>query len=258
VCKSQCELDGFFVSPEDNPPKWLGVIRAYLDESGQEERDYVVIAGHIGYQSQWEQFVPEWNTALGPQRKRLHLQSLRWNTPRTEELLSRLGPIPARCGLKRLVGGVRVSDYDDLLLGTREKKTVTGYACALLAVTTTLMIGSLPPAERYEIILEQQDRYALQAQAALMTLDQNPNYRASDGRSKLAKWSFASSSSTMLFDQADYLCYALTHRLKDPQSRKARWCSSVLEGGETIGRIMTRDEIREAVLHCDNVSKNGV
>jgi hypothetical protein len=251
VCKSQCEFEGFFGSPEDNPPKWLLVIRAYLDETGQSEREYVFIAGHIGGETQWQQFVPAWQAALGSQRKRLHMQSLRWNTGRTEQLLARLGPVPAQCGLIRLVGGVRVSDYDDLLSGDRDRKQIAGYPCALLAVITTLMLRSIPPGERYEIIMEQQDRYALHAQAAFMTCHQNPDpkWRNSDGLWKLAKWSFAASESTMLFDQADYLCYALAAQHKDAQSRKARWCAPILEsGGETIGRIMSRDEIREAII----------
>lgn len=256
VYKSQSVLEGFFGSPEDNPPKWLIVIRAYLDETGQQERDYVFVAGHIGYESQWQKFVPAWNAALGPQRKRLHMQSLRW-TKRTKSLLESLGPVPSDCGLKRLVGGVRVSDYDDLLPGSLAKKVVAGYACALLAVCTSVMLGSIPDGERYEIILEQQDVYALHAQAVFMTFERSPDphFRNSDGLLKLAKWSFAPSNSTMLFDQADYLCYALANRYKDSRSLKARWCAPILEGGETIGRIMAREEIREAVISTDYYSK---
>lgn len=251
MCRSQYELEGFFNSPEDNPPKWLAVIRAYLDETGQHEREYVFIAGHIGTEDQWRQFVPAWQSALGPQRKRLHMQSLRWTTDRTEKLLARLGPVPAAWGLTRLVGGVRVSDYDDLLPGPLDKKMLAGYACALLAMITALMLHDIPQGERYEITLEQQDRYALHAQAAFMTVGQNPNpsYRNSDGQLKLAKWGFMPSESTMLFDQADYLCYALANQHKDPESRKARWSAPILETDvEIIGRIMTRDEIREAVI----------
>jgi hypothetical protein len=54
----------------------------------------------------------------------------------------------------------------------------------------------------------------------------------------------------MLFDQADFLCYALAQKHKDPQSRKSLWSSPILEsGGDTIGRIMTKKEIREAIIN---------
>jgi hypothetical protein len=167
-------------------------------------------------------------------------------------LLARLGPIPAENGLKRVIGGVRVADYEELIPGPKAKKALTGYACAVLSIGVTLMIGSIPEGERYDIILEQQDRYALQAQVALETLAKNPNplYRNKNGLFKIAKWSFLPSRSTMLFDQADYLCYALAQKYKAPGSQKARWTAPILESNtDTIGRIMSREEIREAVMY---------
>lgn len=228
------------------------MIRAYLDETGQHGKDYVFIAGHIGYESQWERFIPAWHGALGSQRKRLHMRDLRWSKDSTRTLLARLGPIPAECGLKRLIGGVRVADYEDLIPGPRAKKALTGYACAALSIGVTLIIGSIPENERYELVFERQDRYSLQAHIALGTLAKNPNplYRNKNGQFKIAKWSFAPSGSTLLFDQADYLCYALTQKYKAPRSKKALWSAPILESNaDTVGRIMTKEEIREAVMH---------
>lgn len=233
-------------------PTWFVVIRAYLDETGQHERDYVLIAGHIGFESQWDRFIPAWRDALGQQRKRLHMHTLRWSSTSTEKLLSRLGHVPAECGLKRPIGGVRVCDYEDLIPGPRAKRVINGYACALLSVAVSLLLCSVPDDERFELILEQQDRYSTHAHIALSSVTQDPNplLRTKNGESKLAKWSFAPSGSTTLFDQADYLCYALLQKQRDSTSRKARWCAPILESEiETIGRIMTREEIREAVLH---------
>jgi hypothetical protein len=237
------------------------MIRAYLDETGQHERDYVFIAGHIGYESQWNHFLPAWQGALGSQRKRLHMRRLQWASTSTQRLLARLGPIPAACGLNRLVGGVRIADYEDLIPGPRAKKALSGYACALLSVGVTLLLGSIPDGEQYELILERQEIYAAQAHIVFSTLAQDPNpiFRTKDGRLKLAKWSFAPSTSTVLFDQADYLCYALAQKHKAPQSRKAHWTAPILESSaDTIGRIMTRDEIREAVLHEPYPGSNKV
>ena len=114
------------------------------------------------------------------------------------------------------------------------------------------MINSIPESERYELIFEQQDRYSMQAHIAMQTLAQNPTplYRNKKGQLKIAKWSYAPSESTMLFDQADYLCYALAQKHKAPQSKKALWTAPILESSaDTIGRIMTKEEIREAVMH---------
>ena len=132
------------------------MIHAYLDESGQQDNDYVVIAGHIGYTSQWSRFVDCWNGALGEQRKRLHMNSLRWSNHSTERLLKRLGPIPVECGLKRLIGGVRVSDYEDLVVGPKAKAAMKGYACSVLSVGVSLLLCDVPDGERFELVFEQQ------------------------------------------------------------------------------------------------------
>jgi len=234
------------------------MICAYLDETGQHARDYVIVAGHIGYPSQWERFDLAWRNALGKQRTRLHMQALRWSSDSTQRLLARLGSVPSDCGLKRLFGGVRVSDYEDLIPGSRAKKVINGYACAVLSVATSLLLCDVPDGERFELIFERQDRYWTYAQVVLSTISQDPNpkLRTKNGESKLAKWSSAQSG--MRFDQADYLCYALLQRQRDQGSRKAAWCSPILESGSEIGQIMTRDAIREAVLHEPYPGSNKV
>jgi hypothetical protein len=225
------------------------MIRAYLDETGQHENDYVIVAGHIGYESQWRRFIPEWRAALGSQRQRLHMNNIRW-TRSTEKLLARLGPIPAQAGLKRLIGGVRVSDYEDLIPGARAQKVVNGYICALISTAVSLLLCNVPDGERFELVFEQQDRYAVMGHIALAGLmnDPDPHLRTKEGQSKLARWTYVPKDSTMLLDQADFLCYALLQRLRDRSSQRANWCAPVLDSDtETIGRIMTRDEIRDAV-----------
>jgi hypothetical protein len=178
------------------------------------------------------------------------MKNLRWSNASTEQLLKRLGPIPAQCGLKRLFGGVRVSDYADLIPGPHAKKVLNSYTCAVLSVGVSLLLCGLPDGQRFELVFEQQDIYMNHANIALATLlnDPNPHMRTKGGDSKLAAWSFAPSASTILLDQVDYLCYAFLQRYRDADSRKARWCAPILDSAtETIGRLMTRDEIREAV-----------
>jgi len=224
------------------------VLRAYLDETGQHEKDYVIVAGHVGRLSEWTAFLSAWIEALGPQRENLHLRNLRWSNPGTRKLLERLGPIPVKSGLKRVIGGTRVSDYLDLTSGTPSEKHLDGYQTALFASVTTLLL-TMPDTEHIDIVLERQDRYVRSADLILNSIAtiEHPKLRTKDGGLKLARWTFEPKKRTILFDQADYLCYALLQRCREPNSQKAQWCSSILEGGDTIGRILSREEIRALI-----------
>jgi hypothetical protein len=243
------ELDGFFSSPEDAPPKWLFVIRAYLDETGQSEQDYVIIAGHAGCVENWGQFVDLWKQSLGPQRLRLHMHDLRWSKDSTRKLLLRSGVVPSKCELLRVIGGAKVSDYADLIKGTPGKILFDGYMNALNITVLSLLLA-IPKDERVEIVFEQQDRYAKIAHEVLDIIAsmKHPRLQTSDGITKLARWSFVPKQSTILFDQADYLCYSLLQKSRDVQSKKAVWCSPILEGGqEPIGEILNREQVRTVI-----------
>jgi hypothetical protein len=61
-------LEGAFRIPDDKPPKALLMLTAYLDESGQEQDDWMFIAGFMGDDAAWQKFVPLWTKAIGPQR----------------------------------------------------------------------------------------------------------------------------------------------------------------------------------------------
>ncbi len=89
------------------------MMRAYIDESGHEGKGWTFLAGYLGNEDQWKEFVPKWREGLGPRRKSLHLTGLRWNGShqhRTQNLLARLGPIPEECNLIPILGGVRYGD----------------------------------------------------------------------------------------------------------------------------------------------------
>ena len=224
------------------------MIRAYLDESGHESKDFVLVCGHGGYQKQWAVFAGAWLEALGPQRKRLHMKDLRWDKPYTQKLLARLGAIPDFARLKRIVGGVRVSDYEDLVTGTRVEKLLKGYVAALfVAVTAALLV--LPENERLEIVLEEQREYEKRVGLALSAIATLPDGRmyTRDGKSKLARWVFVPHERTVLLDQADYLCYAMLQRYREETSEKARWCAPILGDGKNIGRMFTREETRKSI-----------
>lgn len=228
------------------------MIRAYLDESGQSEKDWVVIAGHAGYEESWTEFTELWNGALGQQRKRIHMRELRWNNPSTKKLLERLGPIPSKCLLNRVVGATRVTDYADLIEDTPGKIFFDGYMNALFVVVIDLLLA-IPANERIEIFFEQQDRYSELASATMEEISKMQNGRIllPDGTRKLANWEFRPKDSTMLFDQADFLCYAQLQHLRDRQSKKAKWSSSILGDGHAIGEVLNRQQIRSIIKQHD-------
>jgi hypothetical protein len=228
------------------------MFKAYLDESGHEHRDWMFVAGYLGHEDAWrEKFVPRWKQGLGPQRRFLHMNSLRWggrSSTRTKNLLDRLGPIPEGCGLIPVLGGVRYSDYEDLVDGSIHEKELKGYiACLFPLLIQVLRV--VPDTERLEVVLEDQKQYKSAADQMLSTLASTRHdfFCTKDGRPKIAKWGWVPKGSTIMTDPADYLAFALRELWIDKNSKKTKWCNSILKPGEGIGRIQRRDEIRNVV-----------
>ncbi len=141
------------------------MLTAYLDETGHETKDWMFVAGFLGDRQQWKRLVPLWTEALG-QRKHLHMSDLRWNKRQTQQLLQRLGPIPDKCGLKPVVGGVRVKHYEDLLAGTPAQKLLKGYIVCIYPLVVNVL-RAIPRNERLEIVFEQQSEYQPYTEMAL-------------------------------------------------------------------------------------------
>src|SRR6266852_6236461 len=115
------------------------MLTAYFDESGQESREFAVIAGFIGDKDAWGQLVSPWRKALG-QRRSLHMHDLRFKNQSVRMLLERLAPIPTGSGLTPVHGGIRVCDYEDLLPNSSIfKKLHSGYMSALFAVVVGIL-----------------------------------------------------------------------------------------------------------------------
>jgi hypothetical protein len=219
------------------------MLTAYLDENGHESQEHVFVAGHVGNDSQWKAFLEQWVPARG-NRKQIHLSALRWSNPRTHKLLAALGPIPARCNLTRAVGGVRVSDYADLLRGSHEQKALKGYYFALNGLVTQVTRW-IPDDERIEFVFEDQRRY--RDTASKLISDFSKTLVNSHGKSKIANWSFVPKGSTVLLEQADYLANALGHLYRDQNSDKSIWTKSILGDMTGIGAITKRKQIREVI-----------
>ena len=233
-------------------PKWLLMLRAYIDESGHESKGWMSLAGFLGREEQWRDFVPKWKSALGPQRKFLHMRRLRWKKDSTKQLLARLGPIPEKCGLEAVMAGVRFQDYEDLVSGTPDEKLLKGYIACLIPMVIQILRG-IPDDERIELVFEEQREYAPFVDMALpFAAMPEPWKLTKDGRPKLAKWSFVPKGSTVMTDPADYLAFALREVWTDRKSKKAEWCKPILASGsgEGYGLIMQRDRIRRMVTNA--------
>lgn len=253
------DLDGMFQSPHDAPPKWLFVLSqlemytAYLDETGQQTNGWVFVTGFLGNEEQWSQFVPHWKDGLG-KRTKFHMHELRWKHPRTKALLKRLGPIPESCGLKAVVGGVKYSDYQDLIAGSIVEKLSEGYIWCLFPLVLT-MLKYIPSNERVELFFGPQDRYR---DRALDLLDffaketlGDPRFCTTHGLPKLAKWSFAPpGENSIMFHPADYYASALAHVYHDKTSEKAQLCMPILDSNKWVGKILNREEIRGQVTRA--------
>ncbi|MFZ0635981.1 MAG: hypothetical protein WA755_01560 [Candidatus Acidiferrales bacterium] len=151
--------------------------------------------------------------------------------------------------MKRIVGGVRVSDYEDLVVGTRVEKLLKGYIAALfVAVTACLLV--LPEDERMEIVFEEQNEYQARVGVALSAIAAQPDERmyTKTGETKLARWMFIAHDKAIFLDQADYLCYAMLQKFREETSEKARWCAPILGDGKNIGRMLTREEARKSII----------
>lgn len=240
-------LDGAFRIPHDCPPRWLLVFTAYLDESGQEQDNWMFVAGFFGTDDQWSSLKDKWLEAISP-RKHLHVKKQRFSKESVRRMLAKAGPIPVSCGLTPMIGGVRQKDYMDQLAGTRDQKLLNGYVnCVSFAVINAMR--SLPPGERLEVVFEQQERYGWMNDISMQVItdDTHPELVLPDGGSKLASWRSVRKELTNLTEPADYLAFALRHLWENENSTKTRWCRPMLDscGDKAVGKIMRRDEIRQ-------------
>lgn len=247
------ELDGYFSVPHDDPPKWLFMYTAYLDETGQDAQDWVFIAGFMGKKEHWGALVSPWKEGLGPQRKSLHMAELRFKKDKDNEknMLERLSNIPVQSGLIPVIGGICVHHFKDLLMGNPFlEKLHNGYVSALMPLVIQVL-DWLPSNERVEIVFEQQDRYFGLADFVFSEMIRHGAMPYTlDGKPKLAKWSSVPKGSTCLTEPADYYAYAIAQDTKDRTSIRAQWTKPILDSidtVQTVGRVMDRGEARTAI-----------
>jgi hypothetical protein len=229
-------LDGvhdFFSTPHDRPPNRLLMLTAYLDESGHESNDIVVVAGFLGNEEQWAQCDKAWTEGLG-NRKSLHMNKLRWSHDSVRRSLATLGPIPHSCGLTAIVAGIQVQDYYDLVKGTRAEKLTCGYQIGVMVLIHAILKNT-PTDETVKLVFEAQSTYE---RLANLMFNANKNQLTPTGKPRLSSIEYVSKDSSVLTQPADYLAYAMLQEIRNPTSKKAKWCKPIRDiTRNAFGRI---------------------
>jgi hypothetical protein len=245
-------LGGAFRIPHNTPSRWLQVITLYADESGQHQDDQrMFVAGYFGDDVAWNKFPTLWKQAIHP-RPHLHLNRVKFKSSSEKKMLEKAALVPKECGLTPALGGVKMKDYRYRVRNTEQERALHGYALCVYAMVYNIL-RAIPPDEQLEVVLEQQDRYGIHAQAAMQVIadmGDNPEILSADGKPKLAGWRFVPKCSTTLTEPGDYFAYALFQMWRDKTSRRSTWCKPILDAHEgfAIGHIWKRDEIMEVVL----------
>jgi hypothetical protein len=229
------------------------VLTAYIDESGQEQDDWMFIAGYMGTDEAWKKFPDLWAKAIGPQRQHLHMKELRFTRLAVQKMLARAALVPKKCGLIPIAAGVRLKDYADLLLEERDTLLHAAYMQCCRAVTIFAM-RALPDNERLEIVFERQDRYGWLAEKEfhkIASTTDHPQLLMADGKtSKLASWRFIQKQDTVLCEPADYLAYYLLQHARNKQSVKSRWTYPIIAADPKSGAaaLLNRENVRGIII----------
>ncbi|MGA2902529.1 MAG: hypothetical protein ABSD98_01750 [Candidatus Korobacteraceae bacterium] len=226
----KAELDGLFDAHEGDAPKFLCMLKLYLDESIDDGTGMCVVAGFLGTKRQWSDYLKAWPETLKP-RKSIHVSDLRlgWRgAPRRYgSLLASLGEIPAKCRLRAFSSSICRKDYADRISGTAlELLMEQGYVQSILALMDEL-VKNIHPNERVEVVFEAQEIHAILRERAMILW--HKLHRTTSGWSVLAKWS--SMPKCTLTEAPDYLCYAMQQSYLDPGSQKASLTTPILKHG---------------------------
>lgn len=222
---AKMELDGFFESPEDNPPKWLCMLRLYLDESIDDATGMCFVAGYMGKKKHWKNYVKAWRKELEP-RTSIHISQLRLGSSqapkRYSDLLNRLGGVPEKCGLRPIVGSICRKDYASKVSGTVLEILMEGYILAILGLMDEL--GKHLHNEPVIVFFEEHVIHATLRESAMILW--RKRHKRSSGFSSLVGW--GSVPKGTLTEAADYLCYASQQFYLDPNSQKTALTAAIL------------------------------
>jgi hypothetical protein len=232
-------LDAICKIPHDKPRAgYMCILTAYMDESGIHDKDWCVVAGFLGNDEQWSACMNKWRGGLG-KRKGLHMKTLRWNdTERVKKLLERLGPIPDSCGLKRIWGGVRFQDYEDMLPDFWKGNLEVGAYMLAFGICFSRTMARVPLGQRVAFVSSKQTKYS-----QLVALPKSYLNKVANGDFTFSYLN----ESTMLTEPADYLAFEIRQTKIDIDSKKSKLGRSILGDGKGYGAVVPRDEQRRMV-----------
>lgn len=215
------------------------MLTAYFDESGVHEGNHLcVFAGYVGNDYQWTALAKDWIHALGSRRKNLHMSSIR-NFKKVEKLLARLGPIPDKYRLQRIVSGVWWKDYNEVMKPEVRPNFTNPYMLAA-QVCIVRALGCVERSEKIAIIFDRQDVH----QHAVLALDEIV-FKSMRVDPRISGITFSEARATVCLDPADYLAYEVGQYKWDKTSQKALAGLSILGDGKALGYIYTRDRLGE-------------
>jgi hypothetical protein len=224
------------------------MLTAYVDETGQESKGLVIVAGFVGDIDAWKECAIQWRAGFeGSQRQSLHLNRLKFKRNSEKELLERLGPIPQRCGLKPVSGSVNVADYSDLVEGSVSEVHAHGYTMAIATLLLAIRTA-IPEDERYELIFEDQEALEVYREKNFSfyahIMNRDPSVKSGAKHNQLVSWRTMTKGQTCLFEPADYLCYYLAHNAADPNSVRSVWTRPIVGDGRVYISHFTREFTR--------------
>ena len=239
-------MDGFFESPEDDPPTVLCMLKLYVDESVDDNTGMCLVAGYLGTKRQWGDYVKLWRAGLKPGTS-IHITDLRLGSKKAPkrygDLLERLGSVPKQCEIRPFAGSICRKDYENKVYGTVLKVLMEGYVLAILNLMDEVA-RHLHPNERVEVFFEEQEIHAALRERAMILW--RKLHRTSSGWSVLARW--GSIPKGILTEAPDYLCYALQQRHIDPASQKASLTAPILKQ-DVISNPVDKETIDEWLRH---------
>lgn len=253
------DIESAFSTPHDDPPGWVVVLTAYLDESSGSPDGFYVVGGYLGNDTAWRVCSTLWKDALAEYGlSSLHLKELRLGSNKAEKrhgaMLEHFGKIPAKCGLYAIYGSVTQSDYTDLTNDTNAQIAMDGYPLALWTAIPAIL-RFIPPTDRLKLVFEQQIEHAAMREIVLSQIAAQTQYRTTTGSLTLAGWESLPAST--LFEPADYLCYAVLQNHIDKQSQKARLTRPILDSPPVYFSHMDRDHARMLVNQMGEVNGGG-
>ena len=251
VCKSQICSERDFVRAlvnihtcygfRGNPARLrIAMLTAYLDESGTHERKGLcVVAGYIGNDAQWSAFAADWIPALQRPHRNLHMRNFKWKHPKAAEILTRLGPIPDRYNLQRVIGGLWMSDYRAIVEGKLRKKFTTPFMwSAQLCIAVTM--NHISKDDEILFVFDRNEG----SESAFEILR---NHVFATNEPRIKDIVLMSQKQTVCLDPADFLAFQVREFKTFGNSYKAKLGMSILGDGNVIGHIYTADELRKGV-----------